>query len=479
MTWRRTGVTVRVVLLLMWVVAGRVQGGPKIAIWVSSQDAKLALSRQPDVGFDPDQRPGSPGVKVDRSRRFQTMLGFGSSLEPTTCFNISRLAPQQQDAVIRRLVDPDKGIGMNLMRICIGTPDFTGDPWYSYDDMPKGQTDEGLEHFSIEKDRRYVLPIIKKARRANSDLLFFASPWSPPGWMTSTGDMIGGHLLPEYYGVYARYFVRFIQAYQAEGIPIYAVTIQNEPGVDRSKATPKWRYPSCHWTGKQERDFIRDHLGPALKKAGLKTKIWSYDHNFNVRGMPGDAGIDYPTTVLRDARAAGFVDGVAFHGYEGKPAGMTVFHERFPDVPIHFSEGSVFGVMGSLQLMSYLRNWACSYNAWVTMIDEKRGPNNGPFHASKTCLMLDTATKTVTYRNDYYLYGQFMKFVKRGAVRVGTSGSVKAYQVIAFENPADEIVLIVANPRRSPQRMHVQSDSGVANVTVPSNSVATLVWKPE
>lgn len=479
MTHRSAALIAWTGLMLAWAWPAPTLGSPVIESWVSSQDAKLTLTRRPDVAFDPDRRPSSPGVKVDRSRRFQTLLGFGSSLEPTTCYNISRLAPDQQDEVIRRLVDRDRGIGMNLMRICIGTPDFTGDPWYTYDDMPEGQTDEQLEHFSIDKDRRYILPIIKKARRANPDLLFFASPWSPPGWMTSTGDMIGGHLLPKYYDAYARYFVRFIQAYQAEGIPIYAVTIQNEPGVDRSREKKKWRYPSCRWTGEQERDFIRDHLGPALKKAGLTTKIWSYDHNFNVQAKPGDAGIDYPTAVLRDPKASRFVDGVAFHGYEGKPAGMSVFHERFPDVPIHFSEGSVFGVIGSLQLMSYLRNWACSYNAWVTMIDEKRGPNNGPFRASLTCLMLDSATKKVTYRNDYYLYGQFMKFVRRGAVRVGTSGSVKAYQVIAFENPDGQIVLIVANPRRSPQRMHIRSGSGVASVSVPPVSVATFVWKPD
>ncbi len=452
---------------------------PSIDVWVSSQDAKCRLSPQPSLAFGPAEPSQLPCVRVDASRRYQTMLGFGASLEPTTCYNLSRLKPDAQDEVVRRLVDPAAGIGMNLMRICIGTPDFTGDPWYSYDDVPKGQTDEKLERFSIEKDRRYILPILKKARKANPQLLFFASPWSPPGWMTSTGDMIGGRLLPKYYGAYARYFVRFIRAYENEGIPIYAVTIQNEPGVDRSRSLPKWRYPSCRWTGEQERDFIKRHLGPALRRAGLKTKVWTYDHNFNEKATPGDPGIDYPTVVLSDPEAARYVAGVAFHGYEGKPSGMSVFHKRFPDVPIHFTETSIFGVRGALRLIDYLRNWACSYNAWVTMLDEKRGPNNGPFDASKTCIMLDSRDRSVTYRNDHFIYGQFMKFVQRGAARIDAEGSTKRFAGVAFQNPDGRVVLIVANGDRQAKRFRIVSGPLAATATIPSNAVATYVWQPK
>ncbi len=446
-------------------------------VWISSEDLKHQLTRQPPLQFAPTKAEKIPTIQVDPTRRYQKIFGMGSSLEPTTCYNISRLAPDAQDELIRRLVDPVAGIGMNLIRICIGTPDFTGDPWYSYDDLPKGQIDEKLEHFSIEKDRRYILPIIQKARKANPDLLFFASPWSPPGWMKSTGDMIGGHLLPKYYEAYARYFVRFIQAYEAEGIPIYAVTVQNEPGVDRSRARAKWRYPSCRWTGEQERDFIKGHLGPAFRQAGLKTKIWSYDHNFNEKTTPGDPGIDYPTTVLKDSEAAAFVTGVGFHGYEGKPSGMGVFHQRFPNVPIHFTEGSVFGIWGARQLMDYLENWACSYNAWVMMIDDKGGPNNGPFRASKTCIMLDSRKPGVTYRNDYFFYGQFMKFIGRGAVRIGTEGATKGLGAVAFENPDGRTVLILANSDRQARTCQIVSGALAAAVEIPPSSVATCVWK--
>ena len=252
--------------------------------WVSSADGNLRLTEQPGLAWTSAAKTRDVEVvEVDPRVTFQTMLGMGSSLEPSTCWNLSRLAPPERARIIERLVDPAKGIGMNLMRICVGTPDFTGDPWYSYDDLRAGETDVDLQRFSINKDRDYILPSVKLARRKNPGLLFFASPWSPPGWMKTTGNLIGGQLQPRYFPVYAEYFVKFIQAYAAEGIPIHAVTVQNEPGVDRSKAKdPKWHYPSCRWTGESERDFIREHLGPAFRRHGLKTQIWCYDQNYNL-----------------------------------------------------------------------------------------------------------------------------------------------------------------------------------------------------
>jgi glucosylceramidase len=449
---------------------------PAIDSWVSSEDNRFQLSPQLSLKFAADRASDSPAVRVDPARRYQTMLGLGASLEATTCANISRLDPRRQDEVIERLVHPANGIGMNLMRICIGTSDFTGDPWYSYDDMPAGETDVPLARFSIEKDRAYILPVIKKALQKNPNLLFFASPWSPPGWMKSSGSMVGGRLLPQYYEAYAQYLVRFVQAYEAEGVPIYAITVQNEPGVDREHE-PKMAYPSSYYTGETERDFLKV-LGPAFQRAGLKTRIWSYDHNFNETSRPGDEGIDYPTKVLRDPEAARHVGGVAFHFYVGQPSGMSVFHGRFPDVPIHFSEGSVYGARGALRLMDILRNWASSYNAWVTMIDENRGPNKGPFRASDTILKLNGNDLSVTYRFDYYIYGQFMKFVQRGAVRVDSGDLEKTFGSVAFRNPDGKVVLIVANAGDEPREFRIVSGDRAAPASLPGRAVATYVWQP-
>jgi glucosylceramidase len=455
-----------------------------VEVWTTTQGLEKRLERQPPLewiaGRAANPKPGDVTISVDSQQRHQRMLGMGSSLEHASCFNLSQLTPEDRRAAITRLVNPEGGIGMNLMRICIGTPDFTGDPWYSYDDLPAGESDPELQHFSIDKDRRYVIPILQQALAENPELLFFASPWSPPGWMKSSGSLIGGHLLPEHYPAYAQYFVRFLTAYQAAGIPIHAITVQNEPGVDRQYATPKWHYPSCRWTAAQERDFIRDHLGPALHSAGLDTKIWCYDHNYNVAATPDgdDPGIAYPRLILQDPAAAAFVDGVAFHGYAGKPAGMSEFAKEFPEVPIYFTEGSMFGISGAEKIVELLTNGASSYNAWVTMIDTDRKPNNGPFQASRTLVMLDNEKTTVDYRLDYYLYGQFMKFIERGAVRIGTACDNEKLAHVAFQNPAGEIVLVVVNNSRDERGIDVESSEKSTRLNVAPRSVTTLRWNP-
>ena len=444
-----------------------------IESWLTTADLRETISPQPSLAFTAATDATDNRIEIEDTKTFQTILGLGSSLEPTTCSNFWRMAPADRETLMERVVDPDKGIGMNLMRLCIGTPDFTGDPWHSCDDVAPGETDPELVRFSITKDRDYILPVLKLARGLKPDLLFFASPWSPPAWMKTNQSLIGGSLDRKWYGAYTRYFVKFIQAYESEGIPLYAVTIQNEPGVDRSKQSVRWHYPSCHYTAEQERDLIRDHLGPAFSAAGLKTKIWSYDHNFNEKAGSDDPGIDYPTVVMTDAPAGRYVGGIAFHGYEGHPSGMSTFHTRFPAVPLHFSEGSVFGSRGATELISILRNWASSYNAWVTMIDENRGPNNGPFKPSRTMVTLDGKTGGVKYHNDFFFYTQFMRFVKRGAVRLESSG---VPENVAFQNRDGQIVLIVANAEAKEAKIRVEFGGSAFVTVLPRQSVGTYTW---
>ena len=446
--------------------------------WVSSTDLRHRLAGQPPL----DWRPSPDGkrreaISVDPTIRHQTMLGLGSSLEPSTCWNLSLLPETERDRVMERLVDRRAGCGMNLMRICIGTPDFTGDPWYSYNDLPTEQSDLLLKRFSIERDRAYILPILKLARAKNPDLLFFASPWSPPAWMKDGGRLTGGALWVRHHPVYAEYFVRFIQAYEAEGIPIHAVTVQNEPGVDRAREKdPKWHYPSCRWTAEQERDFIRDHLGPAFRRHGLKTKIWCYDHNYNVKPTGADPGLDYPRTILNDPAAAAFVSGVAFHGYAGEPAGMATFLKQFPQVPLHFTEGSVFGIAEGLKLADILRNGASSYNAWVTMLDDHGQPNNGPFEASRTILTLNPETKTVTEHFDFLLYTHFMRFIQRGAVRIESTAGKNPVRSVAFRNPDGNLSLMVVNAGKKDLPLRIASPGRVAETVLGPLSVASFVW---
>jgi glucosylceramidase len=452
-------------------------------LWISTPDGAHRMSGPTPIPFG--QGSGASGTDagriyetaVDPARTGQTMLGLGSSLEHSTCWNLSLLDPVERQRVVERIVHPERGIGMNLMRVCIGTPDFTGEPWYSYNDLPPGETDPELKRFSIEKDRAYILPVLRLALQANPALLYFASPWSPPGWMKTTGSLTGGSVKPEWYPTYAQYFVRFVQAYAAEGIPIYAVTVQNEPGVDRARSKdPRWHYPSCGWTAEQERDFIRDHLGPAFRRTGLETQVWCYDHNYNETRKGDDPGIDYPRTIMRDARAASFVDGVAFHGYAGDASGMSVFRREFPDVPLYFTEGSVFGLRGGIDLIERLRHHASSYNAWVTMLDDDRKPNNGPFQASRTIVTINPTTTVVTEHFDFDLYGHFMKFIARGAVRLESAAAADGLANVAFRNPDGRVVVILVNEAKRARPVRLRWNGRVAETTIRPQSVATVAW---
>ncbi len=452
----------------------------QVRVWTTSSDLRLALAESAPLNFQTAApAPGTRVIIVEPGHTFQAILGLGSSLEHSTCSNLFRVSPTVRDHTIERLVSPTKGIGMNLMRISIGTSDFTGEDWYSYDDLPAGDTDPELKRFSIDRDRAYILPVLKIALEKNPELLFFASPWSPPGWMKTTGNMIGGELKPEYYAAYADYFVRFLQACETEGIPVHAVTVQNEPGVDRANKDPKWYYPSCHWSAEQERDFIRDHLGPAFRRAGLQTQIWCYDHNYNVEPKEDSDGLAHPRTILSDPDAAKFVSGVAFHHYEGQPSGMTQFHNEFPDKPVHFTEGSVFSIYAVHDLIERLRNWATSYNAWVTLLDDHGKPNNGPFPATSAILQLDSATLQMKELLEFNLYGHFMKFIKRGAVRIESTPGDHEFNNIAFRNPDGTLVLVVVNTQDQAKAFSVRLGTHSFSTQLEPESASTFQWRPE
>ena len=448
-----------VLLLGGWTMNGFTE--PVISVWSSSEVEDLKLSPGEALSWSKEAPASTTLINVDPSITYQSILGMGASLEHATCWNLSQLEPEKRAGAIESLVCPEKGIGMNLMRLCIGTSDFVGEPWYSYNDLPEGETDLELEQFSIEKDREYMLPAIKIAQEKNPDLIFFSSPWSPPGWMKTNGSMLAGKMKPEYYDVYARYFVKYIEAYAAEGIPVYAVTPQNEPGF------PNKDYPTCLWTGEEQRDFIRDHLGPQFVKNGIGALIWCWDHNWN--------NLAFPRAVLSDPEAARYVDGTGFHHYAGKVEAQTQFRNEFPDKHLYFTEGSTFRTRGAIQIINILRNWARSYNAWVIMLDEKRKPNNGPHSASATCIELKDDL-SVEYRYDYYMYGQFMKFIPRGAVRIASTEGERSFANVAFQTPGGDIVMVVANAMRSPREFSVRYGDVVFNTALGGYSVATYRW---
>jgi glucosylceramidase len=476
----------RVLLLAFLVISvseSLAQSNPGIECWITTEDLTCKMNPQPPLEFS-KSLPVKTDIRIDEQKTYQTILGLGSSLEHTTCANLWRLDAVTRNEVMERLISPQNGIGMSTMRICIGSPDFTGEPWYTYDDMPPGEKDNTLDHFSIEKDRAYILPILKIALAKNPQMVFFASPWSPPGWMKTCDDLIGGHLLPEYYHVYAEYFVKFIKSYESEGIPIHAITVQNEPGVNKRDDVRSWWYPSCQWSlvmdedtwwpvptdimGHAERDFVRDHLGPVFREQGIETRIWCYDHNFN--------NLWYPRAILTDKKAAEYVEGTAFHPYAGNPSAMGAFHEEFPGKKVFLSEGSTTGVEGALQIIEFLQNWASTYNAWVTIIDSEGKPNNGPFETTQTCVTIDAKTLVVSYHYDYYMYGQFMKFIRPSAIRLESGESNPEFAHVAFRNQDDSIVLVVVNPRPKTRRLEVVWNNMSFTAVLNERCVATYRW---
>ncbi len=429
-----------------------------VAWWVSSEDMLNTLTAQPGLALGPEA-PGAD-LRIDDTHRYQTILGLGASLDHATCYNISRLPPGEQERAVEWIVSPYTGIGMNLMRICIGTSDFTASPWYTCADIPG---DLPLEHFSIEKDREYVLPILKMALEINPDLLFFASPWSPPGWMTSNGQIGGGRFDSACYATYARYLAKFIKAYEAEGIPIYAITLQNEPDYNPPTSV------TCRWTFKQQAEFIANHVGPEFERQGIQTRLWCWDHNFEPIG--------WPRNVLNDPGAAPYIDGTAFHHYAGRPSSMARLSAMFPSKHIYFTEGSTSGVRGAIEIIAILRNWARSYNAWVTVLDDQGQPNRGPHRAGPTCIVLDSASQTLLYSYDYCMYGQFMRFIQRDAVRIGSTDfrSIR-FANAAFLNPDGSIALVVANADRRPSTFTIAWRGKSFAAEVPERATATFVW---
>ena len=438
--------------------------GESIHMILTTEDGTHQLSEQPALEWRDGIGERGTVITVDPATTYQPILGLGASLDHATAYNLSLLDPETRREVMRRIVDPVEGIGMNLMRLSIGTSDFTGDPWYTYADVPEGESDWDLETFSIEKDRDYLLPVIKLAQEMNPDIVFFASPWSPPAWMKTPQTLTGGSINPKFYDAHARYMVKFIRAYEAEGIKIHAVTPQNEPDF------PEPNYPTTKWTGAQQRDYVRDHLGPLLEREGLDTEIWVWDHNWNK--------LSFPRTILNDAEAKRFVGGVGFHHYEGRPTAQTTLRDEFPDVPIYFTEGSTFGAHGAVTIAEILRNWARSYNAWVIMLDTNQKPNNGPHSATPTGIELVPETLEVRYNHDYFMYGQFMKYIQRGAVRIDSTEGTRGFSNIAVRNPDGTITMVVANAKRSPELVTINCLGRSATVRLPARATATFVWMP-
>ncbi len=447
-----------------------------VEVWRTTPDRSLLLARDPrnaTLAAAADVA-GALTIALDPAQSFQAIEGFGAAVTGSSAFVMTEhLDDAARAALVDELFDPEKGIGLSYLRMTIGASDFSLRD-YTYDDVPPGETDFGLDHFSIEPDRPHVIPVLQQIFGRYPDVGLMGSPWSPPAWMKTNGQMKGGSLRADAYPALAEYFARTVEAFGAEGIPIQSVTVQNEPEY----AAP---YPSMLMTAPEQAAFIGSHLGPLLEQRGLNTRILAYDHNWD---HP-----EYPLAVLGDARAAPYVAGSAFHCYAGNVPAMGLVHNAYPDKSLYFTEcsgggwapdfGETLGWMTTNLVVGTMRNWSQTVLLWNLALDETSGPTNNGCADCRGVVTINAQTGAVTRNVEYYVLGHAAKFVRPGARRIAsTDVSGQQVQNVAFQNPDGRLALIAFNAAGAARLVQVRVGGQAFSYTLPAGALVTFRWRP-
>jgi glucosylceramidase len=404
-------------------------------------------------------------IAVDPSQKFQAMLGFGAAFTDAACYTFNQLLSPAREQLFHELFHPSE-MGLNVCRTCIGSSDYSTE-MFGYDE---GEPDPEMKRFSIAHDQAYVLPMMRLARKENPALFLFSSPWSPPGWMKAGGSMLGGSMRPRYFGAYAQYFLRFLQAYAGAGVPIQAVTVQNEVDTDQDG-----RMPACIWPQEYEIRFVKDYLGPILRQNDLSTKIWILDHNYNLWGRA--------IAELDDPGVRKYCDAVAFHGYVGTPDMMSKVHEAHPDAQLYWTEGGpdctapdylTDWPKWSQTYTAAIRNWCQCITGWNLALDEKGRPNIGPFPCGGM-VTIHSQTKEIIRSGQFWAFAHFSRVVRRGARRFDSLSRLEGVFHVGFENPDGQKVLVVTNPGPEKSVTLKQANRSAVLALAPG-SVTTLLW---
>jgi glucosylceramidase len=453
--------------------------GKKVTVYTTAENTANRLSPAESASFVSKPQPfeNEITVFVDPSKKFQTYLGIGGALTDASAETYYKIPKDKQKELLKAYFDKKDGIGYTVARTNINSCDFSSD---SYTYVKDG--DVALTSFNIDHDRKYKIPFIKEAMAAaGGKLTLFASPWSPPSWMKSNNDMLhGGKLKTDYYKSWALYYTKFIKTYEKEGIPIWGISIQNEP-----MATQTWE--SCIYTAEEERDFLKNNLGPTMAKEGLAAKkIIVWDHN-------RDMIYQRAQTYFSDPAASKYIWGIGFHWYETWSGGtpmydnMKLVNEAFAGKNIFFTEGCAenfvaagykrwsLGEKYGQNMINDFNNGMVGFTDWNILLDETGGPNHvgnfcfAPIHA-------DTKSGELIYTNAYYYIGHFSKYIKPGAKRIACSVSRSQFIATAFLNPDGKVVAIVMNlgDKGTPYNLWVNGKAAVINAL--PHSISTLIF---
>lgn len=444
--------------------------GAAIDFWLTTGD-KTSLLQKVDgaISVTDQAAAGVPLIEIDTTQKLQGIDGFGYALTGGSAYLLNqKIDATRRDALLKELFLTDgNGIGISYLRISIGSSDLD-DHVFTYNDLPAGKTDVELKAFSLDADRKDLIPVLKEIIKLNPDIKIMGSPWSAPAWMKTNNSLKGGSLKAEYYQAFADYFVKYIQGMAAEGITIDAITLQNEPENPKNN-------PSMLMTAEEQADFVKNNLGPAFEKAGIKTKIIVFDHNCD---HP-----EYPITVLNDADAKKYIDGSAFHLYLGEIEALSKVHEAHPDKSLYFTEQwtSPQGEFnGDLQwhtkhlVIGATRNWARNVLEWNLAAD----PQFNPHTDQGGCTMCQgalTVGDSITRNVSYYIIGQASKFVRPGSVRVASNNAGDFFNV-AFITPTGKKALIVVNDGKAKGKFAFAAKGKFAEVELPASAVGTFVW---
>ena len=440
-------------------------------------DVRLTLVKYLNLTSSQQPVESEISIFVNPTQSFQNFMGIGGAITDASAEVFAKLSPAKQEELLAAYYDTKNGIGYSLLRTSIHSSDFASG---SYTYIEEG--DQELKTFSIDHDKTYRIPMIKRAiQTAGGKLLLYASPWSPPSFMKSNGTMLqGGTLLPEFYQAWANYYAKFVKAYEKEGMPIWGITIQNEP-----MATQKWE--SCLFTADAERNFLKNYLGPTMEKQGLGTKkIVVWDHNRDLMNQRANV-------IFDDPEASKYAWGMGFHWYETWAGGQPMFdnvrkvYEAYPSKNLLFTEGCVerfdskkYQFWGNAErygsaMINDFNNGTVGWTDWNILLDENGGPNHkgnfcfAPIHA-------DMNTGELIYTPSYYYIGHFSKFIRPDAKRISTASSRSNLLSTTFKNPDGSLVTIVMNSTTDTIKYNLIVDKEKTIVEIPAHAIQTLVY---